>query len=62
MNAHGSSVHTGDFNGDGKTHLFVYNPSNGANYVELANGSGGWTGVKGPSFSPGWSVYPGIYR
>jgi hypothetical protein len=31
-------------------------------WTELANGSGGWTGVQGPYYSPGWSVYPGIYN
>jgi hypothetical protein len=29
--------------------------------VELADGSGGWTGVQGAQFSAGWAVYPGHY-
>jgi surface antigen len=41
------------------TDLFLYNQSNGASWVEFANGSGGWSGVKGPPYSAGWTVYPG---
>jgi surface antigen len=40
--------------------LFRYDPANGASWVEFADGSGGWNGVRGPQFSPGWNVYPGI--
>lgn len=42
--------------------LFLYNPSTGASFVDFADGSGGWTGVKGPTFSAGWNVYPGRYN
>jgi hypothetical protein len=56
------SSYTGDYNGDGRTDLFVYNPGNGTNYVELANGNGTWSGSKGPYFSPGWQVYPGVFN
>ncbi len=55
-------MYAGDFNGDGRTDLFAYNHSTGANYTEFANNSGGWSGIKGPYFSPGWSVYPGVYH
>jgi hypothetical protein len=41
------------------TDLFVYNRGSGASYAELANGAGGWNGVAGPRFAPGWDFYPG---
>lgn len=55
----GWSVYPGDYNGDGLTDLFLYNPSSGATYAEMADGAGGWNSVKGAPFSPDWSVYPG---
>jgi hypothetical protein len=54
-------MYLGDFTGNGLTDLFDYNPSTGASYVDLANGSGGWTGVAGPRFSTGWNVYTGVF-
>ena len=47
---------------DARPGLALYNPSSGASYVELADGSGGWSGVQGPEFSAGWNVYPGSYN
>jgi hypothetical protein len=44
-----------------RTGLFVYNPSTGASYVELPGGAGDWLGVKGPTFSAGWSIYTGDF-
>src|SRR5439155_1318174 len=44
------------------TDLFLYNQSSGTSYVEDANGSGGWNGVSGPTFSKGWSVYTGNFN
>jgi len=56
-------VYPGNLNADGLTDLFLYNRTNGASWVEFANGSGSWTGgVKGPQFSPGWTICPGQLR
>jgi FG-GAP-like repeat len=44
-----------------KSGLFLYDPSTGASYTEFPDGSGGWSGVKGPAFSAGWQVYPGQF-
>ena len=53
----GWSVYPGNYGGS-NTDLFVYNPSTGASYVELANGSGGWTGVKEPRSPPAGASTP----
>src|SRR5690349_7029791 len=41
--------------------LTDYNPSTGASFVDFADGKGGWTGVKGPQFWPGWKVSTGDF-
>jgi hypothetical protein len=33
--------------------------TSGASWAEFATGSGGWSGVKGPTCAPGWTVHPG---
>ena len=42
--------------------VFVYNATSGASFVDFADGNGGWSGVQGPTFSPGWTIHTGRFN
>jgi hypothetical protein len=36
---------------------FLYKPATRGTYAELADGTGGWHGIAGPTWSTGWNIY-----
>ncbi|MBI1872586.1 MAG: VCBS repeat-containing protein [Acidobacteria bacterium] len=50
-----------DFNGDGASDIFQYNPSNGDWSQEFSNRTGGFGRAIG-SWSPGWTTYSGDFN
>ncbi len=46
----------GDFTGDGRTDLLLYNVTTGERFVSIADGAGGWSSHVPGSWSPNWQI------
>jgi hypothetical protein len=56
MQAGFDTVRTGDFNGDGKADVILYNSSTGSASIGLGDGSGFYAAFQSLSWSPGYDV------
>lgn len=55
-------AYPGDYNGDGKSDIFLYSAASATGRVYRSNGSGGWNPGPILNFStPGYLIYPGFF-